>query len=159
MPSYTRTMRSRTVKSCKKCLVAKPLTDFTLRKEGCYRGACKACLNSYYRDLSKRPARKAARKAYVANHRDMMNRSNAKYRAANKEKASAALKARRHSVHGMQAAHNAVTRAVQNGSLERQACQTCGNKKAHAHHPNYSKPLEVVWLCPLHHKAAHATAH
>lgn len=26
----------------------------------------------------------------------------------------------------------------------------------HAHHPDYSRPLDVVWLCPSHHKQAHA---
>jgi hypothetical protein len=25
-----------------------------------------------------------------------------------------------------------------------------------AHHPDYSKPLDVVWLCDDHHKQAHA---
>lgn len=24
------------------------------------------------------------------------------------------------------------------------------------HHPDYSRPLDVVWLCPAHHKQAHA---
>lgn len=28
--------------------------------------------------------------------------------------------------------------------------------KPQAHHPDYSRPLDVVWLCPAHHKAAHA---
>ncbi len=32
------------------------------------------------------------------------------------------------------------------------------NLKPEAHHPNYSAPLSVVWLCPAHHKQAHALA-
>lgn len=28
-------------------------------------------------------------------------------------------------------------------------------KRPQAHHPDYSRPLDVVWLCPLHHKQAH----
>ncbi len=52
------------------------------------------------------------------------------------------------------AAHVAVGNAIRDGRLARQPCHICG-KKAHAHHPDYSKPLEVVWLCPVHHKAAH----
>lgn len=35
-------------------------------------------------------------------------------------------------------------------------CQSCGSKvRLHAHHPDYSKPLEVKWLCPLCHFAVH----
>jgi len=30
------------------------------------------------------------------------------------------------------------------------------NCKPEAHHPDYSKPLDVTWLCPAHHKQAHA---
>jgi hypothetical protein len=28
--------------------------------------------------------------------------------------------------------------------------------KPEAHHPDYSRPLDVVWLCQAHHKQAHA---
>ncbi len=28
--------------------------------------------------------------------------------------------------------------------------------KPQAHHPDYSRPLDVVWLCDAHHKQAHA---
>ena len=35
-------------------------------------------------------------------------------------------------------------------------CQHCGNNvRLHAHHLDYSKPLEVKWLCPLCHCAIH----
>ena len=29
------------------------------------------------------------------------------------------------------------------------------DRKPEAHHPDYSQPLSVVWLCPKHHRAAH----
>ncbi len=38
--------------------------------------------------------------------------------------------------------------------LPRQGCEICG-EGAHAHHEDYSKPLEVVWLCPRHHGERH----
>ena len=41
-----------------------------------------------------------------------------------------------------------------NPSLGPFPCVRCG-AKAHGHHENYDKPLEVVWLCPLHHKQRH----
>lgn len=30
------------------------------------------------------------------------------------------------------------------------------NSKPEAHHPDYDRPLQVVWLCSAHHKQAHA---
>jgi hypothetical protein len=36
------------------------------------------------------------------------------------------------------------------GKLVEQPCEVCG-AKAEMHHPDYSKPLEVRWLCTRHH--------
>ena len=52
-------------------------------------------------------------------------------------------------------ANNAVSNAVRDGRLKKQPCWICG-EKAIAHHPDYSRPLDVVWLCQPHHKQAHA---
>ncbi len=54
-----------------------------------------------------------------------------------------------------QKATNAVNNAVRDGKLKRQPCWVCGGK-AVAHHPDYSRPLDVVWLCQAHHKQTHA---
>lgn len=51
--------------------------------------------------------------------------------------------------------HNAIARAVKCGKIQRQPCWVCGSK-AVAHHPDYDRPLDVVWLCQAHHKQAHA---
>lgn len=51
-------------------------------------------------------------------------------------------------------AHQAVGRAIETGTLVRQPCEVCGALQTHAHHDDYTKPLEVRWLCPLHHKTA-----
>ncbi|WP_137137348.1 hypothetical protein [Pseudomonas asiatica] len=54
-------------------------------------------------------------------------------------------------------AHQAVQTAVRNGSLAKKPCEVCGNeKRPHAHHDDYSKPLDVVWLCHQHHMERHA---
>lgn len=45
------------------------------------------------------------------------------------------------------AARLAVTMAVRSGRLTRQPCVVCGAEKTDAHHEDYSKPLEVIWLC------------
>ncbi len=37
-------------------------------------------------------------------------------------------------------------------NIAKQPCEVCGNPDSKRHHPDYSKPLEVVFLCNLHHK-------
>ncbi len=51
-------------------------------------------------------------------------------------------------------AYNKVSRAIKSGVLIRQNC-FCG-KYGEAHHDDYSKPLEVLWLCKKHHEERHA---
>ena len=53
-------------------------------------------------------------------------------------------------------ANYTVTRAVRNGKLSKLPCLICGSTKVVAHHPDYDRPLDVVWLCQMHHKQAHA---
>lgn len=45
--------------------------------------------------------------------------------------------------------------ALRDGKVKKQPCWVCG-EKAVAHHPDYDRPLDVVWLCQPHHKQAHA---
>lgn len=44
------------------------------------------------------------------------------------------------------AAYIIVGNAVRDGKLVKQSC-ACGNPKSEAHHEDYAKPLEVIWLC------------
>lgn len=39
-------------------------------------------------------------------------------------------------------------------AIKREPCAVCGDPNTHRHHPDINKPLEVISLCPLHHKAA-----
>jgi hypothetical protein len=50
-------------------------------------------------------------------------------------------------------AHRIVFGALRNGTLKRKPC-ICGELKVEAHHKDYSKPLEVMWLCKKHHMEA-----
>lgn len=55
-------------------------------------------------------------------------------------------------------AHNALKRAVERGDLVRPSeCPACGKRdRIHAHHADYSKPLDVEWLCATCHGRLHA---
>ena len=50
----------------------------------------------------------------------------------------------------------ATTNKIRDGKLHPQPCSVCGSEiNIHAHHNDYSKPLEVVWLCYEHHMEMH----
>jgi hypothetical protein len=40
------------------------------------------------------------------------------------------------------------------GKLKEQPCFVCG-APAQMHHPDYSSPLDVLWICKLHHRQLH----
>lgn len=44
---------------------------------------------------------------------------------------------------------------VISGKIKKQSCLDCNSIETFAHHPNYNKPLEIVWLCRLHHAIEH----
>lgn len=41
------------------------------------------------------------------------------------------------------------------GLIPQEDCRMCGSSQSQMHHPDYDKPLEVVWLCRLCHLALH----
>jgi hypothetical protein len=55
-------------------------------------------------------------------------------------------------------AHDRVKYAVKTARLIRSLCEICGDPNTEAHHPDYSRPLDVKWLCKKHHLALHASA-
>lgn len=52
-------------------------------------------------------------------------------------------------------AHRLVKNAIKNKTLIRRPCEECGGTSSQAHHDDYSAPLRVKWLCPLHHVQRH----
>jgi hypothetical protein len=94
--------------------------------------------NSEAASAASRRWRESHPEVYTASHRNGVKR----WIQANKEAATA---------------HQLVFRAIRRGDLIRQPCQECGNPKGQAHHDDYSKPLEVIWLCAHHHRQQHKT--
>ncbi len=53
------------------------------------------------------------------------------------------------------AAHKKLRYAVRKGEVSKKPCEVCGTKKnIYAPHDDYSRPLDVRWLCRKHHMAA-----
>lgn len=46
--------------------------------------------------------------------------------------------------------------AVEKGKIAKTPCVICGSSEnLEAHHEDYGKPLEIIWLCRKHHKLLH----
>jgi hypothetical protein len=88
------------------------------------------------------PKRRAARNEYSKTEKGKAAHSKAVklWRQRNKEKL---------------AAHNAVARALKSGKISATSCHICGSLNVEAHHDDYSKPLDVRWLCAFHHNEQH----
>jgi hypothetical protein len=147
-------------KICRKCGEEKPVTEFYVHKQMAdgYLNICKCCVklrvkkhrseNDSVREYDRRrywedPARmeysKKQRKEWYTNNKEKSFNNAKKYIKQNPEKRKA---------------HHMVSNAIRSGKLLKQPCKICG-EKAHAHHEDYSKPLEVQWLCPTHHMRHH----
>jgi len=126
-------------KTCFKCKVEKPITDYYVHPAmGDGRlGKCKEC----------------ARKDVTAN----LAANAEHYRAYEKARSSLPHRVALRNEPCKVSAHSAVRRAVAAGILTRQPCEVCGLAKADAHHDDYNKPLAVRWLCRSHHAEWHAS--
>jgi len=44
---------------------------------------------------------------------------------------------------------------LRRGKIQRKPCEQCGAPKSEMHHEDYTKPLQVRWLCRKHHMELH----
>jgi hypothetical protein len=47
-----------------------------------------------------------------------------------------------------------VYQSIKVGRIKRLPCEVCGKVKSEAHHEDYSKPFQIIWLCKKHHSEA-----
>lgn len=130
-------------KACFKCARTLPLTQFyrhQMMGDG-HLGKCKECTKADVREHRERNSEKlraydrtrsklTARRAFLDSRKDR----------------------KRKEVLAMVTVHNHTKR----GKLQKQPCVVCGEVRADAHHENYDRPLDVVWLCRTHHARRHA---
>ena len=133
------------MKTCSKCLVEKDESEFSkhlARKDG-LQPYCKPCANKSVAQWMKDNPDKARARVdrWQSRNRDAIHERDRKRRAEHPEKGIARRRVRS---------------AIRDGVLVRKACEVCGALRTHAHHDDYSKPLDVRWLCPIHHSAHHA---
>jgi hypothetical protein len=137
-----------TLKTCFKCGLAKPRTEFYKgeRMADGLSGKCKNCAKA---DVAvNRLENIEAIRQYDRTRAHLPHRMVRNVLVTTKWKAE--FPERR-------AAQIALGNAIQGGRITPLPCLVCG-ERAEAHHPDYSRPLDVVWLCPAHHRQAHALA-
>jgi hypothetical protein len=163
------------VRICKVCVTEKPESEFYHYKGrgGKIRtmGKCKECvktavkrryysepekIRSYERYRYKLPHRKALAKKIGRRWRSMNGDRARKIAKAWRDRNKARHLSYRKKDPIKYAARCAVGNAVRDGKLKKQPCEVCGSTiRIHAHHDDYTKPLEVRWLCPKHHALVH----
>ncbi len=106
---------------------------------------CKLCTKLYvnnYRLLFIEEIRAYDRKRSKLTHRKKLKKEcNSEYRKKFPEKRKAQA---------------FINNGLRSGKVKRpKHCEKCDRVKIHAHHDDYSKPLDVKWLCPIHHAERH----
>lgn len=164
MPTTNRTevverLRKEGLKVCSQCDTRKPLSSFGRdeRSKTGYRAECKACNRARSREryAANRTARREEKRLYEASHREEAKARVRAWRLKHPERRDGGDKVKR-------SARVAVRDAVHNGRVTKpESCEDCGGAfpkaKLHGHHEDYSKPLEVEWLCPECHGKRHWT--
>lgn len=133
-------VKDRTEKKCCRCRVVLPLAAFSVdaRKPDGKAGWCKEC---HY-------AHRKTEKGVAAQRR---------YEASAKGKAAAERRLKKLRSDPLKyTAHKLVQAAVASGVLVPAPCVECGATPTVGHHEDYTKPLDVVWLCPRCHVSLHA---
>jgi hypothetical protein len=131
-------------KICFKCKQEKDISEFYEHPQMTdgHLGKCISCTkrdNRLNRKTEKTKIREKARNS-LPQRRTSISKRASQWRKENPEKYKA---------------HNKVCSALKSGKIIKPSfCEKCGSTgKLHAHHEDYSKPLDVIWLCvPCHGK-------
>lgn len=124
-------------KLCPRCKKVLPLDQFAAnaaRKDG-RQSYCNACWPAYVKYANKKPERRFLNVEKVKRlHKKpgWLKRNRLKNEA-----------------------RQYVYLAIRFGDLTPHPCEVCGVSNVQAHHDDYSKPLEVRWLCVTHHNEHH----
>lgn len=99
-------------------------------------------------------AHRAACKRYYAKHRSKWPAYGKDWRMKNPERDAQLKRIRRERYPERSSARRKVQTAIENGTLIKPLhCEMCGNETPlDGHHEDYSKPLDVIWLCRLCHR-------
>ena len=168
-------------KICTKCQREKDVEQFSLiisRGKRCLSARCKDCVSEYKREhylknrdkyLDKAKAQrerdpegyKAYMREYHADHSEELKQKHKEYMSNEKARELRNLTGKRYRETSegkfKERVRHKVLYALQKGYLKKpDKCSICGvSVKVEAHHEDYNKPLEVIWLCKSCHENIH----
>ncbi len=143
------------MKPCKKCKKNLPLSEYSRDKrlsDG-HRNDCKNCL----KEIRNRPDRKQKEREWQRRNMGRYAETRKNYRNSHKSEEAIRMNKYRKNNRYKINTHQRVYVAIRDGKLVKPSkCSECGQHGlVQGHHEDYSKPLEVVWLCPKCHKSRH----
>lgn len=146
-------------KPCFKCLMTKPLEDF-YRHAAMKDGRLNKCIECTKAAVRENRLNKIDHyRSFDRGRANLPHRVDArlKYQQTDAFRISCAIANKRWAVANAirRQAQITVGNAIRDKRLTPQPCFVCG-EKADAHHPDYSAPLAVSWLCRPHHAQLHA---
>jgi type II secretory ATPase GspE/PulE/Tfp pilus assembly ATPase PilB-like protein len=145
---------------CNVCKVSQSIGNFYKHKTSSrgVRKVCKAC-HKDYSQVNKERIKQNGR-IYREKNREEISRKKKAYRESHREEINKYLREYRHNGYNKRmqtdevlvakkAARRRLNYCISAGKIERpDSCEKCGvSCKPDGHHDDYSKPLDVVWLC------------
>jgi hypothetical protein len=126
------------MKKCFKCGIKKELSLFYKHKQ-MKDGRLNKCISCAKRDVNER---------YVRCFEQIRDYEKKRFKTEHRKlKLIDYQKKRRSKFPGKYKCRSAVQRALKTGEIIRAPCIHCGNEKTEAHHRDYRKPLDIVWVC------------
>jgi len=126
---------------CSKCKQNKTLQCFykDLSKPKGYNSWCKSCMRVCLDNIAE-DIKVKTKERYLSLPKSYIKKLTDRYRQKYPARARAV---------------NILYRARKSGNIKPSPCEVCGVGKVEGHHEDYSKPLQVRWLCRKHHKMVH----
>lgn len=143
---------------CKYCKEDKPRSEFRKHSRKCYR--CQADYTAKWRERNPEKAKAQIAKFRAENKEHLRAYNLRRYRSPDYKRPPGYQKHSekwRKSNPTKRNAHQRVYTAIRNGMITKaKACQQCGDDYyIVAHHEDYTKPLDVMWLCQSCHRHIH----
>lgn len=146
------------MKNCFKCNVKKPSSEFykhSKMADGLL-GKCKNCTKL---DVSDRYKKLFENPAWLKKERERCRIKQERYRMSGLAVGCSKESRKRWAMKNMHkiAAHKIARRSAKTGEIATKTnCESCNRSGAlQMHHPDYSKPTHVIWLCTKCHGIAH----
>ncbi len=134
------------MKTCFKCLQSLSLNNFYRHpkmKDGVL-GKCKECakkdvklhrrLHDHVREYDRKRSKEPKKAASIRATSDLWSKNNPAAKRA----------------------QTALNNAVRDKKIKKLSCLFCGEGRVHGHHRDYSRPLDIIWLCAKCHHRLHA---